>query len=443
MENNENLEIEIHKVEDEDEDEESNEKKSEELKSNSNVSNDDDNKNNIHINDSLKLYDNQDDKKSNHFLGSEEIFINQKKEIQKLKKRNELLYLKKESKSNSLANTKNNFHNANKSNDINEEVIKINIVDSEENQKDQDKDKEQPLNSCDNMSNDNFCDVQTFSLNDYRNFEYIIRNNEDKFVEDKSYILDVLGDNNNEWNSLNEECPIIFEEKKEDNSEKKYFQIEQAAIRVIQEIDYDERGLELNIKFDLLEQSELLIFTRCFVNKDINESYLFDAKSENIDFNENFNKYTSLIKIIKDSRCFITFGTFYHEINENNKLYYKSFLKRQLIDFPENDNNISNYNSYIEEKKTEFNMFITDLGEELINVQISLNNNKKFNIVNGNFFLPINKKAKILICGRGKSVVLKELEAKTFDKRKSDLKMTIKFESENETPKNCECCIIT
>ena len=88
-------------------------------------------------------------------------------------------------------------------------------------------------------------------------------------------------------------------------------------------------------------------------------------------------------------------------------------------------------------------MFITDLGEELINVQISLNNNKKFNIVNGNFFLPINKKAKILICGRGKSVVLKELEAKTFDKRKSDLKMTIKFESENETPKNCECCIIT
>jgi hypothetical protein len=144
-------------------------------------------------------------------------------------------------------------------------------------------------------------------------------------------------------------------------------------------------------------------------------------------------------------RYFISFGTFYQENNENNennknkknnKLYYKSFLKRQLIDYSENND----YNN--KEKKAEFNMFINDLGEELINVQIYLNDNKKVNSINGNFFLPIDKKAKILMCGRGESVQLKELEAKIFDKRRSDLKMTIKFESENETPKNCECCII-
>ena len=424
MDDDNNFEVEIKK------EEKSNEGKSIEQNSSSDDyrdNNDEDNNNNMNINDSLNIYEKKNDKKDTNLLGSEEIFINQKKEIEIMKKRNEILYLKKESKSNSLANTKNYFNSkTNKSNN------NINDIEKEE------ESKEKPFNGFISISNDNMCDIQTFTLNDYKNFEYTILNNEGGDDGEKSQLLNI---NNIEWKTLNEEFPFIEYEGEKDNS-KKYLEINNTAIRVVQEIDYDERGLELNIKFNLLEQSEFWVFTRCLVNKEINESYLFDEKSENIDINDYFNKYTSLIKIIKHenlNRYFITFGTFYHETNDNNKLYYKSFLKRQLIDYSQSDNyNINNLN----ETKSEFNMIINDFGEELINVQIYLNNDIKPNNVNGNFFLPINKKAKILILGRGKSVQLKEFEAKTFDKRNNDLKMTIKFESENETPKNCECCNI-
>ena len=245
----------------------------------------------------------------------------------------------------------------------------------------------------------------------------------------------------NLWNRLNEDFPFNFEEDKKTKISYNYMELNNLALRVIQEIDYEKRGLELNINFNLIEKSEFWIFTRSFVNKDINESIYFDEKSENIDANDNFNKYSSLIKIIKDpnmDRCYITFGTFYQEINENNKLYYKSFLKRQLIDysFGNNNNNYYNFNN------SEFNVIINDLGEESINAKIYFNNNIESNDITGNFFLPLNKKAKILICGRGKSVRLKQFIVKKYDKRKNGFKSPIKFESENDVPKNCECCTI-
>ena len=59
----------------------------------------------------------------------------------------------------------------------------------------------------------------------------------------------------------------------------------------------------------------------------------------------------------------VIFGTFYHEINENNKLYYKSFLKRQIIDYS-NDNKKNN------DDKSEFSINIIDLGEETITANI-------------------------------------------------------------------------
>jgi hypothetical protein len=143
------------------------------------------------------------------------------------------------------------------------------------------------------MSAENFYDTQIVSLNDYKNFEYMMLNKEYKVDEENSFMSDFM-DINNEWKYLSEECPLINDQEKQEKEENKYYNLNNVAIRVIQEIDYDERGLELNIKFDLMEKSEFWIFTRCFVNKDINESCLFDVKSENIDINDYFNKYTSL-----------------------------------------------------------------------------------------------------------------------------------------------------
>ena len=67
---------------------------------------------------------------------------------------------------------------------------------------------------------------------------------------------------------------------------------------------------------------------------------------------------------------------------------------------------------------------------------------KKFNDISAKFFLPINKKAKLLVCGTGKSVQLKELNVKIFDKENVNIKSIIQFETDNEIPKSCECCSI-
>ena len=386
------------------------------------------------INDSLKLYENENlDCKSNIFQASEEIFINQKIEIEKIKKKNEILNSKKESKSNSITITKNNVNNniinSNKINDLNNN--KDNMKKEKDNEENQ---NEYIIKNLENVNYENNY-IQIISLNDYKCFEYYLINNNDNINYDKSEIVDI---DNNKWTILEDNFPFSYQEDTLKNSYN-FIELKNMAIRTIQEIDYEEMGLELNLNFNLVEKSELWIFTRAFVNKSINESCYFDEKSQNININDIFNKYTSLIKIIKESnsnRCFVTFGTFYNEINDNNSLHYKSFLKRQLIDFtPDNDLNDKNENI------SEFNVTINDLGEETININIFLNNMIKSNEINGKFFLPINKKAKILICGIGKSIELKEMTIKTFDKKNS-LKNGTKFEMENDTLKNCECCSI-
>ena len=389
---------------------------------------DDEDENLNNINDSLVLYENQKSNKKKKYLGSEEAFINQKLEVEKMKKRNELFSLKKERRSINNIKTKyiidksdelNNI-NGNELNDeqnISKEKLQISISEKDK-KKDNDKD--------DKKIDD---EIQTFSLNDYKYFEYSIINNK---YEEHSFDLDI----NNEWTPLNQKFPFSYEKNENNGNSYDFIEMKHLALRVIQEIDYEERGLLLNIKFNLIDSSELWIFTRSFVNKSINDSFYFDEKSENVDKNDIFNKYSSLIKVFKDTnlnRCFISFGTFYHDTNQNNKLYYKSFLKRQLIDY---SYGLNGYNS-----KSEFNLFINDLGEENINVKILFNNGINYNNVSGNFFLPLNKKAKILICGKGQSVQLKELVFKSYNKKK-DIGNSIQFEKENDEPKNCECCSI-
>ena len=91
---------------------------------------------------------------------------------------------------------------------------------------------------------------------------------------------------------------------------------------------------------------------------------------------------------------------------------------------------------------SEFNITLNDFGEEIVETRIYMNDNKKPNDISGNFFMPVNKKAKIMIFGKGTSVRLKEISGKIFDKRNENLKNLIKFETENGAPKNCECCSI-
>jgi len=370
---------------------------------------------NIMMNDSLsnKLNKkiNSDTNKSDDLLGSEEIFINIKKEIETVKKRNEAFHLKKES-------TKSMNNNLHSNNDLNSNKFKLT------------KTKDEKDNIQEEESSNN--EFYEFNLNDdYIGYEYSNFNNSGK-KNDKF-------DLNKDWKKIDKDFPRLSE----NNNGYEYIELNQMAIRVIKEIDFDEMGVELNLNFNLIGTSQIFVFTRSFVNKDINESGIFEDDIYNIEKNDIFNKYTSLIKISKDMKkgsSFITFGTYYNDKYKNNKLCHKFFLQRQLIDYNEE----KNYNEYDDRKEyqTEFNMVINDLGNENINARIYLNKNKKPNDISGNFFLPINKKAKIMIFGKGTGVRLRNIGCKIFNKRNESIKNLIKFESENSAPKNCQCCYI-
>ena len=354
---------------------------------------------------------NSEANKSEDLLGSEEIFINLKKEIETVKKRNEAFHLKKES-------TKSMNNNIHANNDTHTNNNKFKLLSK---------------NDKDNINEEeSINDMQEFKLNDDNiNFECSNFNSRKK---GESFNL------NKTWKNMDKNFPKLSEVN---NIQKgyEYIELNQLAIRVIKEIDFDEMGIELNLNFNLIGSSQIFIFTRSFVNKDINESGIFEDDIYNIDTNDMFNKYTSLIKISKDMKnrtCFITFGTYYNDKSKNNKLCHKFFLQRQLIDYSEEKDLDENKKSY----QTEFNMILNDLGDETINTRIFLNKNKKPNDVSGNFFLPINKKAKIMIFGMGTSVRLRDIGCKIFNKRNESIKNLIKFESENSAPKNCQCCNI-
>ena len=371
----------------------------------------------------------------NNLLESEEIFINQKKEIEKVKEKNRTFMFKNKNNINNLNefDKNNNIDNNNNddNNNINNDINKNDLNEANEKIK---------INAnYSNKSKNN--DILIFSLRENKYFEISLFDFIDS--DEKPRVP--------EFNDIWKPSSSLFSYYSEKDKDKEiinkfpeYIEFTKLALRSIQEIDYGKKGLELNIKFSLKGDSELWIFTRCSVNKSINESYYFDEKSVNINENDFFNKYSSVIKIIKErnsNKCFVVFGTFYQETNDNNKLYYKSFLKRQLIDNSENPK-CEEYYYFGENDICDFEMFVVDYGEELINTKIFLNNKNKFNDISGKFFLPINKKAKFLICGTGKSVQIKDLFVNIFDKENFNFKSFIQFESDNETPKNCECCSI-
>ena len=346
--------------------------------------------------------------RSENLLGSEEIFMNIKKEIEVIKKRNEDFHLKKES-----TKTMNNNDNINifESDLLNKNKI---IFEEEKNNK---------------LNTENNNEIQEFNLNDRNDGKIIFEYSAVNYLAKEKKQFEF----NKNWKNFDKNFPLLYEIR-DTKQGYEYIELNKMVLRLVKEIDYDEYGLELNLKVNLLGQSQLLIFTRCFVNKDLNESDLFE-ESRNVEIGDIFNKYTSLIKIIKEkvsNRCYITFGTYYNDPLQNNKLCHKFFVKRQLIDYSDSK----------KDDICEFNIIINDFGEETIDTRIYINDNEKPNDISGNFFMPINKKAKILMFGMGTSVRLKDISGKIFNKRNESIKNLIKFESENSAPKNCECCNI-
>ena len=222
------------------------------------------------------------------------------------------------------------------------------------------------------------------------------------------------------------------------NSPLKDVELKKKAIRTINEIDYEINMVQININFTLQGTSEIWIFTRCFVNKENNDIINFENSSLNNDPDIIFNKYSSLIKISKErysSKCFVSFGTFCENDNDPNHFSYKTFLKRQLVSFNENVNL-----NYLEKDICEFNMYITDSGNENIDSKIAMNCEDKFNYVMGNFYLPVYKRSKLLFCGEGDSIVVKDLKINNYNKDELQIQQFETLFSLEQ--KSCSCCNI-
>ena len=229
---------------------------------------------------------------------------------------------------------------------------------------------------------------------------------------------------NVEWKSIN--CPL------------KDVEFKKMALRTINEINYETNMVDINVNFTLQGESEFWIFTRCFVNKENNDSINFELSSINNEPDIIFNKYSSLIKITKErysSKCFVSFGTFCENPKEPNNFSYKTFLKRQLVDYNEKINLV-----YLEKDICEFNVNIIDSGNENIDAKIAMNCDNKFNYVMGNFYLPTYKRSKLLFCGEGQSIIVKDLKINNYDK---DDPQAQQFETIfSLEQKSCTCCNI-
>ena len=278
------------------------------------------------------------------------------------------------------------------------------------------------------LNNDNFEQKEivnenkkNISLEDFYLFEItsFIHNRDSKFKENRIPVFKA-----NNWKRLKEP--------------KFNFDLKNIALRTINDIDYDKKMVKININFTLKEESELWIFTRCFMKSDtININ--INNTSFNNDIDKIFNKYSSVIKIIKkrdSNKSFITFGTFCENMKNSNKVSYKSFLKRQLVNFTEAVYQIRENES----DSCDFNLYIIDKGDDCIDAKVSINSDNKFNQVIAKFYLPTNNKSKLLFCGEGDCIIIKDLNINYLDKNEQ-------LEEEFETlfsfeQKSCNCCFV-
>ena len=325
------------------------------------------------------------------------------------------------------------------------------------NEDDNDNNNKDLFNNEDDNDNDNnneaYIDKDTIN-NSSRNM--IIKN----FDEDE---IDFLSLSNNDFF---EKCECVIRGKDENNCDENFipiinenwkkiqnitnFDFSKNVLKTKDVIDYNAKGVEINIHLKLYEQSSFFIFTRCYVddsnefNYDNSINSIKKCKSQSLyDISRNkyniiFSKYSTVIKIYKSNnsnKVFVSFGTFCRN-KKNGILQYKTFLQRQLVDYLHQDNNYY----YLENDLCEFDIIIIDIGNEQLVAKISLNNKEKYNIIKSNFFLPINKKAKLMFCGEGKSAKVMDLKIRSFDKNNEDTEKGGLLMSEEK--KNCDCCLL-
>ena len=191
--------------------------------------------------------------------------------------------------------------------------------------------------------------------------------------------------------------------------------------------------MQIKLKVTLQGNSKLWIFTRCFVNKDVNESGVFDIKSEFNEHEDIFNKYTAFVVISKEkltTKSFLEFGSFYEQsIPYYKALHRNTFLKRQLID----DSSTERHLDLLENDSCDYEINITDMGSEEISVQVTLNQCQTVNETRCNVFIPLNKRAKIMFAGNGESIIIHNLNMNILTKG-------LEF---SETKETCSCCTIS
>ena len=410
-------------------------------------------------------------------LETEDIFINQKEEIKKIKKKslefkkykfernnskglklnclqirrakkfktiNELNLTQtkkledlKETKSNSIKN-KINLKNKFIKNNTNIKKLKLKLSQEikhknnnneiSRNEKNQILNIENTTTIINENENENKKEIDFISLNNNEHFQKCdcIINEEqlkDLYFDNDDYDYDEIPKINEKWTNLN----------KENNIEKLYT-----------------KGVKINLHLKIYDKGTFWIFTRCYVNDYMNRFKRFKTISAsnrkmnlNLDENENvknkmFSKYSTVIKIFKNknsNKAFVSFGTFYKNKKSGN-IHYKTFLKRQLVDYIHEDNNYY----YLENDLCEFDVIIVDLGIECLQTKISLNNNEKYNNIKSNFYLPINNKAKLMFCGEGSNIKVTQLDIKSFIKLDEDRdKIGLILTDER---KACDCCSV-
>ena len=422
-------------------------------------------------------------------LETEDIFINQKEEIKKIKKKSLELKKYKFDRNNSKGLKLNclqirhakKFKTINelnltqtkkledlketKSNSIKNKInLKLKIYqnikqnDNKENIDNETNQKNEEDNSI--IINDNDIEIQK-DLYIEKEIDFISLKNLDHFQKcecdiNENYFLDYYLNpaDYDEIPSINEKWTNLDK----DNTQEKYsipnirlnqnFDFSKKVLLTKNVIDYYTKGVKINLHLKLYDKGTFWIFTRCYVNDFINYSKRFktisaNSRKINIDLEEKennknkmFNKYSTVMKIFKNknsNKAFVSFGTFYKNKKSGN-LHYKTFLQRQLVDFVHEDNNYY----YLENDLCEFDVIIIDSGTEYLQTKISLNNREKYNNIKSNFYLPINKKAKIMFCGEGNNIKISQLEIKSFIKLDEDRdKIGLILTDER---KACDCC---
>ena len=138
--------------------------------------------------------------------------------------------------------------------------------------------KQQNNNLINEEENVNINYLQEFDIKDDNGFfEYNSLNLVENKIQDKQQPHLKL---NRDWKIFNKNFPLSYEVS-DKHKGYEYMELNHMAIRLIKEIDYDELGLELKLNFSLIGNSQILIFTRSFVNKEINDSDLFDNRRNN------------------------------------------------------------------------------------------------------------------------------------------------------------------